>query len=86
MIVGMSIIVSIIFKEFFLIPKNNIIYTNVPKFIQIPDNSKLESVKFKDNKIIMIVNLIDGTQQIILLTIEDGIEKSRQYIEVINKN
>ena len=33
----------------------------------------------------MIVTLKDGTQQIILLDIENGIEKSRKYVAINNQ-
>ena len=33
----------------------------------------------------MVLTLADGKQQIILIDIKDGIEKSRKYIEINNQ-
>lgn len=84
MILGMIIIVSIVLKEFFLEPKNKYQKINLPKTIKIPEKSRLESIDLKNNNIRMIVTLVDGTQQLILLTINNGVETSRKYINIQN--
>tara|TARA_A100001011_G_scaffold354750_1_gene397451 strand:- start:1615 stop:1962 length:348 start_codon:yes stop_codon:yes gene_type:complete len=84
MILGMIIIIFIILKEFFWEPKRKSEIVNFPKIIKIPDKSKLEAFNLEDNNIRLLINLIDGSQQIILLSFEDGIEKSRKYIYINN--
>ena len=85
MIVGMIIIVIVIVKEFFYKPKENYDKKELPKSIKIPDKSKLETIDFDDDKINIVVTLEDGKQQIILIDIKDGIEESREYIEIKNQ-
>ena len=85
MIVGMIIIVIVIVKEFFYKPEENFNKLMLPKSIKIPDKSKLETINFNKDTVSMIVTLKDGTQQIILLDIENGIEKSRKYIAINNQ-
>ena len=85
MIVGMIIIVIVIVKEFFYKPEENYREIVLPESIKIPDKSKLETINFNKDTVSMIVTLKDGTQQIILLDIENGIEKSRKYVAINNK-
>ena len=85
MIIGMIIIVFVIIKEFFYKPEENFNKLILPKSIKIPDKSKLETINFNKDTVSMIVTLKDGTQQIILLDIENGIEKSRKYVEINNQ-
>ena len=85
MIIGMIIIVLVIIKEFFYKPEKNFNKLILPKSIKIPDKSKLETINFNKDTVSMIVTLKDGTQQIILLDIENGIEKSRKYIAINNQ-
>ena len=85
MIVGMIIIVIVIVKEFFYKPEENYGEVVLPKSIKIPDKSKLETINFNKDTVSMIVTLKDGTQQIILLDIENGIEKSRKYVAINNQ-
>ena len=85
MIVGMIIIVIVIVKEFFYKPKENYREIVLPESIKIPDKSKLETINFNKDTVSMIVTLKDGTQQIILLDIENGIEKSRKYVAINNQ-
>ena len=84
MILGIVIIVSIILKEFFLTPKKNNQFSDLPKSIKIPNGSKLEFIDLKDNNFKLIVSSNNGKQQIIILTFEDGVEKSRKYININN--
>ena len=84
MILGMIIIVFVIFKEFFLEPKIKNEKINLPQLIKIPNKSKLESIDFKNNNISIVVTLNDGTQQLIILTFDNGIETSREYINIKN--
>ena len=86
MIVGMIIIVIVIIKEFFYKPEENFSKLTLPKFIKIPNKSKLETINLNNDNINLVVTLEDGTQQIILIDIKDGIEKSRKYIEIYNQN
>ena len=85
MIIGMIIIVLVIIKEFFYKPEENFNKLKLPKSIKIPDKSKLETINFNKDIVSMIVTLKDGTQQIILLDIENGIEKSRKYVAINNQ-
>ena len=85
MIIGMIIIVLVIIKEFFYKPEENLNKLILPKSIKIPDKSKLETINFYKDTVSMIVTLKDGTQQIILLDIENGIEKSRKYVAINNQ-
>ena len=85
MIVGMIIIVIVIVKEFFYKPEENYGEVVLPKSIKIPDKSKLDTIHFDNNYINMVVTLEDGNQQLILIDIKDGIEKSRKYIKIINQ-
>ena len=85
MIVGMIIIVIVIIKEFFYKPEENYDKLILPRSIKIPDESKLETIIFDNDDIIMVVTLADGKQQIILIDIKDGIEKSRKYIAINNQ-
>ena len=84
MILGMIIIVFVIFKEFFLEPKIKNEKINLPQLINIPKKSKLESIDLKNNNISIVVTLNDGTQQLIILTFNNGIETSREYININN--
>ena len=84
MILGMIIIVFVIFKEFFLEPKIKNEKINLPQLIKIPNKSKLESIDFKNNNISIVVTLNDGTQQLIILTFNNGIETSRETINIKN--
>ena len=85
MIVGMIIIVIVIVKEFFYKPEENYGEVVLPKSIKIPDKSKVDTIDFDNNNIIMVVTLEDGKQLLILIDIKDGTEKSRKYIEIKNK-
>ena len=84
MILGMIIIVFVIFKEFFLEPKIKNEKINLPQLIKIPNKSKLESIDLKNNNISIVVTLNDGTQQLIILTFNNGIETSRETINIKN--
>ena len=86
MIVGMIIIVIVIVKEFFYKPEENYGEVVLPKSIKIPDKSKVDTIDFDNNNIIMVVTLEDGKQLLILIDIKDGTEKSRKYIEIKNKS
>ena len=86
MILGMIIIVFIIFKEFFLEPKIKNEKIDLPKLIKIPKKSKLESIDLKNNNISMVVTLDDGTQKLIILTFDNGLETSRKYIDIDKSN
>jgi len=86
MIAGMLIIVFIILKEFSLKPKNKEINFDFPKIIEIPKNAKLESFSYNKDTISLIVTLLNGTQKVIVIGFEDGVEKSREYINIKNIN
>ena len=85
MIVGMIIIVIVIVKEFFYKPEDNYYELVLPKSIKIPDKSKLDTIDFDNNYINMVVTFENGEQQLILINVKDGIEKSRKYIKIINQ-
>ena len=85
MIVGMIIIVIVIVKEFFYKPEENYGEVVLPKSIKIPDKSKVDTIDFDNNNIIMVVTLEDGKQLLVLIDIKDGIERSRKYIEINNQ-
>ena len=85
MIVGMIIIVIVIVKEFFYKPEENYGEIVLPKSIKIPDKSKVDTIDFDNNNIIMVVTLEDGKQLLILIDIKDGTEKSRKYTKVYKK-
>ena len=85
MIVGMIIIVIVIVKEFFYKPEENYYELVLPKSIKIPDKSKLDTIDFDNNYINMVVTFENGEQQLILINVKDGIEKSRKYIKIINQ-
>ena len=85
MIVGMIIIVIVIVKEFFYKPEENYGEGVLPESIKIPDKSKVDTIDFDNNNIIMVVTLEDGKQLLILIDIKDGTEKSRKYIEIKNQ-
>ena len=85
MIIGMIIIVIVIVKEFFYKPEKNYGEIVLPKSIKIPDKSKVDTIDFDNNNIIMVVTLEDGKQLLILIDIKDGTEKSRKYIEIKNQ-
>ena len=85
MIVGMIIIVIVIVKEFFYKPEENYGEIVLPKSIKIPDKSKVDTIDFDNNNIIMVVTLEDGKQLLILIDFKDGTEKSRKYIEIKNQ-
>ncbi len=86
MTLGMIIIVFIIIKEFFLDPKNKNDKFKLPELIKIPKSSNLESIDLKNNNISMVVTLDDGTQKIIIITFDNGLEKSRKYIDIDKSN
>ena len=86
MILGMIIIVFIIIKEFFLVPSNKNDKIKLPELIKIPKTSKLESIDLKNNNISMVVTLDDDTQKLIILTFDNGLETSRQYIDINKSN
>ena len=86
MILGMIIIVFIIIKEFFLVPSNKNDKIKLPELIKIPKTSKLESIDLKNNNISMVVTLDDDTQKLIILTFDNGLETSRQYIDIDKSN
>ena len=86
MILGMIIIVFIIIKEFFLDPKNKNDKFKLPELIKIPKSSNLESIDLKNNNISMVVTLDDGTQKLIIITFDNGLETSRKYIDIDKSN
>ena len=86
MIFGMIIIVFIIIKEFFLDPKNKNDKFKLPELIKIPKSSNLESIDLKNNNISMVVTLDDGTQKLIIITFDNGLETSRKYIDIDKSN
>jgi hypothetical protein len=81
----MIIIVIVIVKEFFYKPEENYYELVLPKSIKIPDKSKLDTIDFDNNYINMVVTFENGEQQLILINVKDGIEKSRKYIKIINQ-
>ena len=86
MTLGMIIIVFIIIKEFFLEPSNKNDKIKLPELINIPKTSNLESIDLKNNNISMVVTLDDGTQKLIILTFDNGLETSRKYINIDKSN
>ena len=86
MTLGMIIIVFIIIKEFFLEPSNKNDKIKLPELINIPKTSNLESIDLKNNNISMVVNLDDGTQKLIIITFDNGLETSRKYIDIDKSN
>jgi hypothetical protein len=86
MTLGMVIIVFIIIKEFFLDPKNKNDKFKLPELIKIPKSSNLESIDLKNNNISMVVTLDDGTQKVIIITFDNGLETSRKYIDIDKSN
>ena len=86
MTLGMIIIVFIIIKEFFLEPSNKNDKIKLPELIIIPKTSKLESIDLKNNNISMVVTLDDGTQKLIIITFDNGLETSRKYIDIDKSN
>ena len=86
MTLGMIIIVFIIIKEFFLEPSNKNDKIKLPELINIPKTSNLESIDLKNNNISMVVTLDDGTQKLIIITFDNGLETSREYIYIDKSN
>ena len=86
MIFGMVIIVFIIFKEFFLEPIDKNDKLKLPNLIKIPKKSKLESIDLNNNNINMVITLNDGSQQLIILNFINGVETSREYIDINKSN
>ena len=86
MTLGMIIIVFVIIKEFFLDPKNKNDKFKLPELIKIPKTSSLESIDLKNNNISMLVTLDDGTQKLIIITFDNGLEASREYIDIKKSN
>ena len=82
----MVIIVFIIFKEFFLEPIDKNDKLKLPNLIKIPKKSKLESIDLNNNNINMVITLNDGTQQLIILNFINGVETSREYIDINKSN
>ena len=82
MTLGMIIIVFIIIKEFLLDPQSKNDKFKLPELIKIPKSSNLESIDLKNNNISMVVTLDDGTQKIIIITFDNGLEKSRKFIDI----
>ena len=82
----MVIIVFIIFKEFFLEPIDKNDKLKLPNLIKIPKKSKLESIDLNNNNINMVITLDDGTQQLIILNFINGVETSREYIDINKSN
>ena len=86
MIFGMIIIVFVIFKEFFLEPIDKNDKLKLPDLIKIPKGSKLESIDLNNNNINMVVTLNDGSQQLININFNNGLETSREYIDINKSN
>ena len=86
MIFGIIIITTIIFKVFFLEPNIQNKKTTLPSLIKIPEKSKLETIEIKNDNITMIISFSDGTQQVIIATLDDGLEISREYIKIDSTN
>ena len=83
MILGISIIVVIIVKEFFFNAEKispNII---TPKSLMIPKSSKVESIYVQDKHLFLIVTLKNESQEMLIIQLEDGVEISRESVKLL---
>ena len=84
MILGISIIVAIIVKEFFFDTESKISRIIAPESLYIPNRSKVESIYLNDNRIYLLVNSRNGRQEILIIEVEDGMEISRKSVKLVN--
>ena len=83
MILGISIIVVVIVKEFFFNAEK--ISSNIitPKSLMIPKSSKVESFYVQDKHLFLIVTLKNGSQEMLIIRLEDGVEISRESVKLV---
>ena len=84
MILGISIIVAIIVKEFFFDTENKITKIIAPESLNIPNHSNIESIYLDDNKIYLLVNSRNRKQEILIIELEDGMEISRKSVKLVS--
>ncbi len=80
MIIGISIIVAIIVKEFLLSTKQNQPPIITLKELTIPKNSKVESIYVEETQVYLLLTGLDEKQKIVVIRLEDGVEISRDSI------
>ena len=83
MILGISIIVVIIVKEFFFNAEKispNIITS---KSLVIPKSSKVESIYVQDKHLFLTVTLKNESQEMLIIRLEDGVEISRESVKLV---
>ena len=83
MILGISIIVGIIVKEFFFEAENKIIKTIVPETLSIPKDSKVDSIYFKEDSLYLVISTKNRSQEILIIELEDGLEISRESVKIL---
>ena len=84
MILGISIIVVIIVKEFFFEAENKIIRTVVPETLNIPKDSKIDSIYFREDQLYLVLSTKNRKQEILIIGFEDGMEISRESVKLQN--
>ena len=83
MILGISIIVAIIVKEFFIdTEKKTTKSLMTPTSLTIPKNSKVESIYTRENRLYLVVSSKNEKQEIIIIELEDGVEISRESVRI----
>ena len=83
MILGISIIVAIIVKEFFFDTKNKITRIIAPESLSIPKRSRVEAIYLDDRRIYLLVNSRNKKQEILIVELEDGMEISRKSVKLV---
>ena len=84
MILGISIIVAIIVKEFFFDTKNKTTRIIAPESLSIPNRSRVEAIYLDDKRIYLLVNSRNKKQEILIIELEDGMEISRKSVKLVN--
>ena len=83
MILGISIIVAIIVKEFFFDTKNKTTRIIAPESLSIPKRSRVEAIYLDDRRIYLLVNSRNKKQEILIVELEDGMEISRKSVKLV---
>lgn len=83
MILGISIIVVIIVKEFFFNAEKISPNTITPKSLMIPKSSKVESIYVQDKYLFLIVSFKNESQEMLIIRLEDGVEISRESVKLV---
>ncbi len=84
MILGISIIVAIIVKEFFFDTESKIPKIFAPASINLPRNAKAQSIYLDDKRLYLLVDSKNEKQEILIIELEDGVEMSRKSVKIIN--